>query len=664
MYFLLTLGYPLFPGEDEFDQLACMMEKLGMPPWQMIEGSRVFSRYFAVSEGTWKYYNPLDKQTPLRFIPKYCTIHQNPDGTAELRSNLSRKTHRLRKAPGAVQISQALVSTLSHSSGKYNDYTPTSSEELDNMHVVELIKACLAWQPERRITPSEAKTFSWFTYKTNQPGDNLSKTLLSRSRSPASSKHSSSSSYHTLHTDITPAAFKNMLTNGNLPHAIPAQAAVVSSAAPVADVRIPSPPKVASLAQAHSNNCNKHIDSTSDYDNNVTASNNKNTVNSKVKISVTSISPPGPEILKRHGSLASISSGENKQEERVIYARAYKPFSPKSTSFEYNAGAYRQSNNSTEKKMPDIAYPSLDSSIDEIAPRLQENARYTRKNGAQVNERYLETSTRLRKRNQSQEPKRHTQPVGTEVVTKDKSILPSRSYITSLTTALSSSPEDGSEKSGRHNPHALSKTSQWDLSTIDRSESKPNYISSDGDAARARKGITLRSESLAFGRNKNLAKTRSAVDFPINLSLDNLNESERLRRRPVYEDSLRVEPMRRPVGKEQILAFKPADTGISISPKQHLKANTAKNYGARDTSGRIMQAHGDHRRRRLTNKFSSANHLVELTEAKLSSSRSSNTTSIPRIHNTRTNGAGVDTDNGFMDLNKSQPSIMMVKPQT
>lgn len=28
----LVTGYPLLPGEDEFDQLACIMELLGMPP--------------------------------------------------------------------------------------------------------------------------------------------------------------------------------------------------------------------------------------------------------------------------------------------------------------------------------------------------------------------------------------------------------------------------------------------------------------------------------------------------------------------------------------------------------------------------------------------------------------------------------------------------------
>lgn len=36
----LLTGIPLLPGEDEADQLACMIELLGMPPPKLIEASR------------------------------------------------------------------------------------------------------------------------------------------------------------------------------------------------------------------------------------------------------------------------------------------------------------------------------------------------------------------------------------------------------------------------------------------------------------------------------------------------------------------------------------------------------------------------------------------------------------------------------------------------
>jgi len=32
----LYTGYPLFPGENEMEQLACIMEILGLPPKQVL----------------------------------------------------------------------------------------------------------------------------------------------------------------------------------------------------------------------------------------------------------------------------------------------------------------------------------------------------------------------------------------------------------------------------------------------------------------------------------------------------------------------------------------------------------------------------------------------------------------------------------------------------
>ena len=37
---LFFLGYPLFPGENETDQLSCIMEVFGMPPNNMIEDAK------------------------------------------------------------------------------------------------------------------------------------------------------------------------------------------------------------------------------------------------------------------------------------------------------------------------------------------------------------------------------------------------------------------------------------------------------------------------------------------------------------------------------------------------------------------------------------------------------------------------------------------------
>jgi len=34
---VLYLGYPLFPGENEVEQLACIMEIFGLPPVKLLE---------------------------------------------------------------------------------------------------------------------------------------------------------------------------------------------------------------------------------------------------------------------------------------------------------------------------------------------------------------------------------------------------------------------------------------------------------------------------------------------------------------------------------------------------------------------------------------------------------------------------------------------------
>lgn len=60
-------GFPLLPGEDEADQMACIIELLGMPPQKLIEqGKR--SKNFISSKG----------------LPRYCTATTLADGTTVL----------------------------------------------------------------------------------------------------------------------------------------------------------------------------------------------------------------------------------------------------------------------------------------------------------------------------------------------------------------------------------------------------------------------------------------------------------------------------------------------------------------------------------------------------------------------------------------------------
>lgn len=69
-------GFPLLPGEDEADQMACIVELLGMPPQKLIEqGKR--SKNFISSKG----------------LPRYCTATTLADGTTVLSGGNTRSRY-------------------------------------------------------------------------------------------------------------------------------------------------------------------------------------------------------------------------------------------------------------------------------------------------------------------------------------------------------------------------------------------------------------------------------------------------------------------------------------------------------------------------------------------------------------------------------------------
>ena len=63
----LLTGMPLFPGEDETDQLSCIIEVVGMPSQKVLDASKR-ARNFISSKGH----------------PRYCTVTTLPDGTTVL----------------------------------------------------------------------------------------------------------------------------------------------------------------------------------------------------------------------------------------------------------------------------------------------------------------------------------------------------------------------------------------------------------------------------------------------------------------------------------------------------------------------------------------------------------------------------------------------------
>ncbi|ELT89454.1 hypothetical protein CAPTEDRAFT_149906 [Capitella teleta] len=103
----LYTGYPLFPGENEVEQLACIMEVLGLPPKNVLEQA-TRTRLFFDSKGA----------------PRCIT---NSKGK--------------KRRPGSREVAQAVK----------------TSDAL----FLDFLRKCLDWDPSRRMTPDEAHAHDW-----------------------------------------------------------------------------------------------------------------------------------------------------------------------------------------------------------------------------------------------------------------------------------------------------------------------------------------------------------------------------------------------------------------------------------------------------------------------------------------------------------------------
>lgn len=120
----LLTGYPLFPGEDEGDQLACVIELLGMPPEKLLENSKR-AKNFISSKG----------------YPRYCTVSTLPDGSTVLTGGRSRHG-KTRGSPASKDFVTAL-------------------KGCDDPLFIDFLKKCLEWEPSQRMIPSQALRHPW-----------------------------------------------------------------------------------------------------------------------------------------------------------------------------------------------------------------------------------------------------------------------------------------------------------------------------------------------------------------------------------------------------------------------------------------------------------------------------------------------------------------------
>ena len=105
----LYIGYPLFAGEDEKEQMQCIMEVKGVPPRSMIV---------------------LASRRKVFFNDDYQPIG-GPNSKGKLR-----------------QINGKKLSNLMQASEETYDF-------------VDFLDKCLEWKPEKRMTPDEAFKHPW-----------------------------------------------------------------------------------------------------------------------------------------------------------------------------------------------------------------------------------------------------------------------------------------------------------------------------------------------------------------------------------------------------------------------------------------------------------------------------------------------------------------------
>ncbi|XP_019753164.1 dual specificity tyrosine-phosphorylation-regulated kinase 2 isoform X1 [Hippocampus comes] len=146
----LLTGCPLLPGEDEGDQLACIVELLGMPSQKLLDNSKR-AKNFVSSKG----------------YPRYCTVSTLPDGTAALSGGRSRRG-KLRGPPCSKDWSAAL-------------------KGCDDALFSDFLKQCLEWDPAIRMTPSQALRHPWLRRRLPKPpaGNAADKTASSKRATPA-----------------------------------------------------------------------------------------------------------------------------------------------------------------------------------------------------------------------------------------------------------------------------------------------------------------------------------------------------------------------------------------------------------------------------------------------------------------------------------------------
>lgn len=148
----LLMGFPLLPGEDEGDQLACIMELLDHPPQKLLDQSKR-AKNFISSKG----------------IPRYCTCSTLDDGRFKTKFYNRHKTYRACFVSGSIVLSVGV-------SRRGKPRGPPGSKDLkralkgcEDPLFLDFIARCLEWDPDERMTPTQALRHGWLRRRLPRP---------------------------------------------------------------------------------------------------------------------------------------------------------------------------------------------------------------------------------------------------------------------------------------------------------------------------------------------------------------------------------------------------------------------------------------------------------------------------------------------------------------
>jgi dual specificity tyrosine-phosphorylation-regulated kinase 2/3/4 len=158
----LYTGFAILPGEDESDQLACIIELLGMPPKAVLENSKRAKIFFNA-----------------KGYPRYCTTKTLEDGSVIMTEGFSRRGV-VRGAPGTRKLKNAL-------------------NGCEDIYFLQFISECLEWVPEKRLTPEQALHHSWFKRRLPKlPGNGTNSSSSNSYNASSKQAHSLTTSTNTL----------------------------------------------------------------------------------------------------------------------------------------------------------------------------------------------------------------------------------------------------------------------------------------------------------------------------------------------------------------------------------------------------------------------------------------------------------------------------------